>query len=384
MKQWRPWLGLFGLVLVVLYSFLSRNTDLVLRSCFILGFTSGFFLLSIPRANRIKYGVLSILTTPFSFAFTILYFSIPFYFHWTIFIPTAITLAGFIIGFLINKLPVQRSYKIAFLICLLAVFIIAGSHKFGEGWFAVISIISYTVAAVFLSEQKGNKLLLITIFILPTLIIFISNSDIPVLFLPVELTASLIAVAVIFQFKGTTANYLKILVLNVFCSLLAWPLNENYTHWYYSTMENRRIDVKHKLPEIITSKTVKLKSSKVNVYLIWSAHCGKCKYEYPYFSSLADEFSGNDDVTFSSVFLQTVEKDSIFYNEKIKEKYSFEWSKAVSAEKLMNDFEISGVPSLLIINEKGKVYYNGFCRIRPWLFINNPKEYIKKSLKDLS
>ena len=64
----------------------------------------------------------------------------------------------------------------------------------------------------------------------------------------------------------------------------------------------------------------------------------------------------------------------------LQENYSFNWAFAVNSEKVYNDLEMTGVPYLLIVSNKGKVLYNGYPNIRPWLFVNRPQRIIANAL----
>ncbi|MFZ4465410.1 MAG: hypothetical protein ACOYN5_16300, partial [Bacteroidales bacterium] len=107
-------------------------------------------------------------------------------------------------------------------------------------------------------------------------------------------------------------------------------------------------------------------------------YCSNCPDEYPYFSQLAEKQNDRSDIKCVAVFLSLREKDSVYYNEVVKEKFSFIWAKALNSEKLMNDLEIQGAPHLTIFGKNNDIKYNGVVCNRPWLWVNKPEDFLIK------
>jgi thioredoxin-related protein len=122
-------------------------------------------------------------------------------------------------------------------------------------------------------------------------------------------------------------------------------------------------------------------SGKVVVNLFWSAYCGRCAREYPEFSKLAHKFKERDDVEFYGVFISYSDRDSIYFNKVVKQKFEFDWVKAKNGEELFSDLKMAGVPHLSIFNKEGNVIYNGYVRDRPWILVKRPERIIHRLLE---
>lgn len=386
MKLKSPWTALVALSIVLLYSFLTKNTDLIFRSLFMHGLLIGFIFNSVGKKERLAFILATLMIVPFSFFATFFYYEIPLRFNWLQLIFPGITAGSFLFGLLLKRIPVIKAYKIATLLSFTSIYIIAPSHKSGEGWFSVLSILTYLAAGLYLATfESGKKWLTAFIFLVIPLVLYSLTTDNHLYFLPTQLTAVFIFGLAFFRYNGTIARTLKLSLFGIILALISWPLNENYTYWYDSEKLFTLKEHVLALPELqgnVGQEVAISPQPYVHVYLFWSAYCGSCSREYPYFSDLAEQYKGNKKVCFEAVFLTYRDKDSVYYNEVTREKYAFTWSKALNTEEVSDKFRIDGVPDLLIMNRDGKIYYNGYCHIRPWHFVNTPEQYIEAALKD--
>lgn len=108
--------------------------------------------------------------------------------------------------------------------------------------------------------------------------------------------------------------------------------------------------------------------------MFWSSHCGYCVKRYPALSELADEFSTDTTKVFLAVYLPDATNDTSYYNQTIKNDYSFVWAFASDSQSIRNQLNFNGVPHLTILNGEGTVKYNGVFSDE---FIVNPRRFLK-------
>jgi len=142
--------------------------------------------------------------------------------------------------------------------------------------------------------------------------------------------------------------------------------------WYYSSYANEfnpstekvvnliktnSIAPDWKLPLFATSGTLSLKELKGKVILLefWIKNCSYCIAAVPKLNSITKKFDTNKDFEIVAVNANDTKKDiSNFY---VKNKPSF---KSVSDKgKLTTEYGISGFPTVVLIDKKGKVIYSG-------------------------
>jgi len=108
--------------------------------------------------------------------------------------------------------------------------------------------------------------------------------------------------------------------------------------------------------------------------MFWSSHCGYCVKRYPALSELADEFSTDTTKVFLAVYLPDATNDTSYYNQTIKNDYSFVWAFASDSQSIRNQLNFNGVPHLTILNGEGTVEYNGVFSDE---FVVNPRRFLK-------
>jgi thiol-disulfide isomerase/thioredoxin len=300
-----------------------------------------------------------------------------------------LSLLGYFIGFGINKLKIEKSFKLAFVAGLVLLFFETGSRILGEGWFAAITVaVSLSVTMYLSSQVKPRKIfVLMLIYFSPTFILNLIAWE------PFgsTLVAPVIVLCFITSFFYLRKNWyelsvsmklVRIFVL-LFLSVMGWFLQENYAYVRYAAL-NEQIPVKASYAFLTwagdTITSASNEDEKVVVCLFWSANCSRCKYEYPPFSDLAMKYKSNY-VAFYGVYLSMSKRDSIYYTEHERPKYNFEWVKALGGRQIYDDLKIDGVPHLAIFNKKNEVVYNGWVRSRPWIWVNRPEDIINKALK---
>lgn len=302
-----------------------------------------------------------------------------------LFLMPFMAIIGAIFGYGIKKLKILHEYKSAIFAALFLFLIQTSLRKLGEGNYASSAFIVYMFCGIYiLNVRFCNKYLSLILILLPflflNLIVSFFENDYTGFFLifPVFLIATFILIFIkaspktcFHQYFNFKKNFVLLLI-----TILLWPIQENYASWLYS-LQNPKINNYYNF-KLINSENELFYSTqnKKNVYLFTSAYCGSCNKEYPYYSELAQKYTSDSLVSFYTVYLSFRDQDSIFYHNLKHNKFEFKWSTTRETEKIYSSLKMKGVPYLLIVSNKGDVLYNGYCRIRPWLYINNPQKFL--------
>jgi thiol-disulfide isomerase/thioredoxin len=299
-----------------------------------------------------------------------------------------ISLLGFGIGFGINKIPIENELKISFIAGLVLFFFESSSRSYGEGWFAIITFLASCMGAIYLVSLVNHKKLLNSfLFLSPMFILNLAFSSeffgLSLVF-PTLIISSVIALVILnLNWKDFTVKtkfcYLAIFILT---GILAWPVQENYASWRYSSLNSPLLhSVNYSFRDINgNTLTPLINSGKTVVCLFWSTQCPRCKLEYPAFSELAEKYHNIKGVEFYGVFISFRPDDTLYFNKITQQKFDFKWVKAEGGRNIYDQLKMSGVPHLTIFNKKNEVVYNGWVRNRPWIWINRPEHIINRSL----
>lgn len=108
--------------------------------------------------------------------------------------------------------------------------------------------------------------------------------------------------------------------------------------------------------------------------MFWSSHCGGCEKKFPVLSELADEFADDTTMVFLAVYLPDATNDVPYYDETIKNDYSFVWAYADNPLYIQKQLNFNAVPHLTILNNVGVVKYNGIFSDE---YMVNPRRFLK-------
>ncbi len=127
--------------------------------------------------------------------------------------------------------------------------------------------------------------------------------------------------------------------------------------------------------------TISLQSfeGKDVVVMFWSAWCGACKEEFPYFSDLANEYAGDTTKVFISAFLPHRDNDIETYYKFAEKEYGFQWMHTVNNyESISRELDLNYVPYCIIVDKEGFVVYSGATNFRPEITILNARSFLQK------
>jgi|GEM_PF-4953032 len=371
---------IFGIIVIV--SFLSIDTNLIFRSLFIFGLLSGLIITKAPRISEKIFYLICILLLPvLSFLASAYHNSVQLKFNAILLLIPGIAMGSFLLGILVQKLRVHSSYKVAIIISVLLIYLSVLFSKTGQGFSAAAMVTCFVTGALVLSTlESPSRITLSVTFISTPILLYLVFSEAKGLLnvLPVLLSGSILAVIIIQKVRSLNKARIRLIILILVPgSIIIWLLQENYSNLVFS----HQVQIQEHIPRY-GSLTDKDNSAKVKVYLFWSAYCGHCRVEFPHFSALAAEYTNKKQVDFQAVFLTIKEKDSVTFKREVHNKYAFRWSKAIKSDTLQEYYRIKGVPHIMVIDNRGKVYFNGYTRIRPWIFTNRIQKTINNALED--
>lgn len=376
--------------IVLIGVFFYGDFSLVLRACLVFGFLS-YFPLNHFKKNDKNYLHLLLLLVP-----SIALFISSFRFKAALTIKpvllwTGIVILGALLRYLYELLNIRPVYKKALLGSFVMLLIIPLYRKLGEGTYAVLALLTYIIAGflIFKAQSKNSYISLALLFgpyILVHLIDAVFSDSIQgfLLILPTFVLSLLFVIYLFFTNKMViiTTKRMVLLFIAIILLPLIWISQENYSNWLHSKKNRLMLKNHIQFTTSTDNQLVESSSKRISVFLFTSAYCGNCREEYPYFSNLAKKYSANDEIGFYGTFLCFKETDTLYYNKLITQKFEFKWTMAHDSQKVYDNLGGDGVPALLILDNEDNVLYNGYCHLRPWIFINSPEFIIKRAIKN--
>lgn len=377
-----------ALILIVLflafYGF-TTGSDHFLRITILLGLLCGYLRFNENQRQSWILHLIVATLLPFLFILSIAYFKQMHLSYQPLLLWPGISATAFGVGLIIRHLKTDQLYKRSFITGIILVFVFASTRKYGEGWFAMITTLSFVVASLNVSSLKPSKpFAAFAILIATPLIIILIFSDMSgiIITMPVLLTAALLSYLNFRQAANPVGNSFKRylpFVIFILASPLIWLLQENYAMWHYCSSNISPLkEVSVNIPDQ-RKDSIPVNHPQTKVYLFWSASCSMCKKEFPYFSSLAAKYKNRDDVKFYAVFLEFDKTDSIVFNREIRQDHDFDWAFLPDGMVLYDNLLMNGVPHITIIDNNNKILYNGRVSNRPWLFVNRPEAFISRT-----
>ncbi len=172
--------------------------------------------------------------------------------------------------------------------------------------------------------------------------------------IPIDLVVP-IAIYMGLILRKVKRKYVYLTLLPVIFALIGYIGYPNYYTLLYKNNSYKTLpDIKlttYKGKKIILDDEFK---NHISVFNIWSAHCGVCIKEMPYYEKLTRKYANNDKVTFYSVYLAD-RNDNYKLVDKIKKQYNIDIYIGDSTFK--NTLHIDYVPKMLIAVDRKIVYY---------------------------
>ncbi|MDD2964114.1 MAG: redoxin family protein [Bacteroidales bacterium] len=374
------------LVLYLFFSCFFVNFDRISQVGIVAGLLVGFTIFRDRRLAEVARSMFLMLLPPFFGALAGLIAggaAIRFDVWWVL---AAFYYVAVVVGLVLRRLPLQEHLSHALLFGIALVFVAGAFRKVGLGWSAVVMVVvaSVSVAALLRLFKKRDRR--VWWFVnLPYLFIHL-------IFSPVESYFPVIAGwffqvvcsgVVFLVWHGQIFGKRRLLWSSVFTfgmTPLVWVAQENLERWNYCNQVNS-VPTGPVNYTVVTPNGDTLNPSttrgKQLVCLFWSAQCGSCPAEFPYFSDLASRFAHRPDISFVAVFLSTRAKDSLYYQQTALPGFAFRWGYALNSDSLMRSLNMQGVPHFTIFNAEGGVSYNGMVMNRPWLWLNRPARFIE-------
>lgn len=141
------------------------------------------------------------------------------------------------------------------------------------------------------------------------------------------------------------------------------------------------------IPDSSSIRIDKIKG-KVIVLSFWHSRCAECFEEFKCLDALYKKFKLEDDVIIKAVNLpikgdSTTSINKVIDKQIVKNEYSFPLAFASEGfEKIASRFGFSSVPTIIVIDKKGKIRYKGFLYTERFIYVNNTVFLVNKLLKE--
>lgn len=123
---------------------------------------------------------------------------------------------------------------------------------------------------------------------------------------------------------------------------------------------------------------------KVVVLDFWNSACSICFKKFPDYNDLYHHYEDNTEVEIFAVNLKLKKRDFediVETTEKLNYDFPFLFTNDSSSAILYKSLNISGVPTLVILDKNGQVSYSGVLNTDKRVFVNNAYMEIEKALK---
>ena len=231
-----------------------------------------------------------------------------------------VALGAFGVGMLLRLPEINALYKLTFLQGFVILFIYATSRKFGEGWFAACTLLAFMLTSIYLGSKKPIKPLVISLILVATVLLIplLESSWMGIaITLPVTLLGGVLNYFTIHQMmktEYTVVSRFSPLLIFVLLSPLFWVLQENYTDSLYSI--NNSVSGETVQLSMVDKEGILIQENQAQptAYLFWTASCGNCRKEFPYFSELALKYKDQENIKFYAVLIEYKASDSTAFD----------------------------------------------------------------------
>lgn len=138
------------------------------------------------------------------------------------------------------RLPkINTLYKLTFLQGFVILFIYATSRKFGEGWFAVCTLLAFMLTSIYLGSKKPGKPIVISLILFATVLLvpLLGSTRMGIaLSLPVTLLGGVLAYFTVCQMIETEYSIVRrfsLLLIFILLSPTIWVPQEIYAYSFY-------------------------------------------------------------------------------------------------------------------------------------------------------
>jgi thiol-disulfide isomerase/thioredoxin len=169
-------------------------------------------------------------------------------------------------------------------------------------------------------------------------------------------------------------------IIFIMPNYLSYIFNNDYNNVKNQSIDFHQIDFYDSLLNKVEIYKMK---GKVVVLDFWTTSCAECYRKFPEFEKLSERYKSNDNIKFYAVNINTKGDsidDLINHVRKLGYKFQFLFTKSSDAKSIQSKISIYSFPTLIIINQHGKIALHGQLITSDIIFYNNAKKTIEKLL----
>ena len=207
----------------------------------------------------------------------------------------------------------------------------------------------------------------------------------PILFMPI--VAFCFGCLVMTFIRKSFLKILSTLVFVILLSITAYLGMPNYLSYIFNSSEvkNAAISDMTLLDQNEEEYLLSQWKGKVVVLDFWNTACAICFKKFPDYNNFFLHYSDNPEVAIYAVNLklkQRTIKQIMATTEKLDYDFPFLYTTDSTAKKIREQLNIIGVPTLVIIDQSGKVHYSGQMITDKKVMVNNAYRMIDALLEE--
>lgn len=311
--------------------------------------------------------------------------------HGQLYLSTFLFLSGSLLVFypivlLISKTKMKEEYKLSLYIALAVFNVMSAAGCLGPEAQITLTTFAGIAGLVWLLNKNVERKWICTLIISGFYILMCVALGQYEYYLGdvITYTLALVVTTLLMSLKDRKKRRIALAVSTVILLVIAWilPINCRVFLFNYSDYKKTQREIAEErirldytfFTENDTITPADMIGKDVTI-MFWSSHCGYCVKRYPALSELADEFSADTTKVFLAVYLPDTVNDTLYYNETIKNSYSFVWAVADDPISIYKQLNFNAVPHLTILDSEGAVKYNGVFSDE---YVVNPRRFLKQ------
>jgi thiol-disulfide isomerase/thioredoxin len=296
---------------------------------------------------------------------------------------------SFLLGWLIKVKIKNKTIKIVLFYSILNILLIRASMFFGYPFYASFSgTISLFFSYYIFTKTHINKAIVFGIFIIPFLLIFVLLSQVwefPIavlIFIVLSLLTSFFSSRITKNRKKHVALVLSIyLIFTAFNFILMMNWSE-YLHSRNDVLTEIHFKENINTPNGELIQNVAFKN-KIIVLDLWTTSCSVCFKKFPELENFHNKNKDRNDIEIYALNLPLKRQELSEIKNVIKQlEYDFPFLISENTfSHFRETYNINGVPSVIVLNKKGKIVYNSSFNNNPLIFVNNLQSIVDEISK---
>lgn len=199
--------------------------------------------------------------------------------------------------------------------------------------------------------------------------------------LPFLIILSIVASEILVRLKKPLSFQIKFCVgyfgILLFSGLILFP---NYLAFINSS--NPYVNKEFPNQEFVDIKgePIKLNDGKIKVIELWHTNCGACFKKFPAFDKFREKYQSNPNVSFYALNI-ALPNETFDKRIKIaKSKVNFKFKNIFSGHAFADNLEINSYPTMLIVDKKNRVKFQGSFHPETYILVYNPRTVLNHLL----